>query len=332
TLAEKLSKQGLNTIADVTGPLVKETGINKGFDHFNHRNADETLRSRWGEEFKNKLTDLKEPFFLYLHLWELHSPLNVPEEFDSPEFGELKYERVLSSLDRSLEELFRRLPDNTLFLLHGDHGESITWRQNRIQGTLRGKLNYLRYNLGIDTRQIERIGNRFLDRFSPDIKDHSLEREHGSTTYDYMTNVPLLLHGPDVGSKMIDYQCRQIDIFPTILDYLDVPIPNDIDGESLFPLENLSDRPVYMRACGEVLQTDKNWSKCVRYNGWKLITYPNRKLKPELYNMNEDPTELHPKKDQGIEEELKKFMPDKDLEYSDEIAIQDHLRDLGYID
>lgn len=209
TLAEKLSSYGWQTIAEVTGPLVEETGLNCGFDEYNYRGTEKDLFSEWSEYIHSKGETLSEPFFLYLHLWELHTPLHVPEEYDDPSFGHYPQERILSAIDSSLKNLCEKFPNDTLFIIHGDHGESIPFWKSTLQGLIRGRRNTLRFGFGIDTRPIERFCNRYLNSFAADIADHFIENEHGSTVYDYMINVPLILNGKGIPEDNISAQCQK---------------------------------------------------------------------------------------------------------------------------
>jgi arylsulfatase A-like enzyme len=53
-----------------------------------------------------------------------------------------------------------------------------------------------------------------------------------------LINVPLLLYYPKTlpAGKRIDTQVRMIDILPTVLDVLDIPLTASIQGQSLLPL------------------------------------------------------------------------------------------------
>lgn len=61
--------------------------------------------------------------------------------------------------------------------------------------------------------------------------------------------VPLLLHAKDLAANSIQTPVSQIDIAPTILDYLDVSYPNAFLGQSLIN-QNLADKPVYFLTSG----------------------------------------------------------------------------------
>lgn len=101
--------------------LDRAFGLSKGFDFYEdnfstERNCEETLKV-----FKEKLKEISQPFFLWIHFFDPHSPYHPPENFRSsfqnPYDGEIAY------MDFCIGELFKILPENTISLIVGDHGE-----------------------------------------------------------------------------------------------------------------------------------------------------------------------------------------------------------------
>lgn len=331
TLAETLSQGGYHTYAMVTGPIVPDTNLDRGFDEYWYRDRNENLVGEWYGTAVDRLNTLQEPFLLYLHLWELHRPISVPEEYDDSEYGSHPYTRSLSALDRALERFVAELPDDTVIVLHGDHGESIAWRGSSVHKWLKRGRTLLRHHLGINTRPLERVLNRFMDRFGPSYPDHYIEDGHGETVFDFTTNVPFLIAGTDRDADDVDAQVRQIDVFPTILDLMDVPVPDGLDAESLLPPEDVEDRDAYIRACGQSLKKKENWIRGIRADGKKYFKYPHREWTSELYDLEADPRELRAIPDTDERAEMEERLPDKELMRTGELDIHDRLRDLGYM-
>ncbi len=127
TLPGLLAQAGYHTVAEVTGPLVPEAGLDRGFAEYHCRRASEYLSDDWGERLIARLAGggLRRPWFLFLHLWELHSPRKVLPPFRTRRHGRNRYDRALASLDTTLEPLLRALPADTVIVLHGDHGERL---------------------------------------------------------------------------------------------------------------------------------------------------------------------------------------------------------------
>jgi len=119
------------------------------------------------------------------------------------------------------------------------------------------------------------------------------EETHGIFLYDATTHVPLLVKLPSrmPQKKVVDAQVRTTDILPTALDLVAAPVPQELDGQSLKAYLNgsvASDRTT-------IGETDYplrfGWSplRSVRERGSKYIEAP----RPELYNLQADPKELH---------------------------------------
>ena len=82
------------------------------------------LSSGLDKQILEKFSKLKEPWFYYIHLLDLHTPINPPKEVRDKKFGENSYEQMISYFDSFLEELLLKLDlENTLLIITSDHGE-----------------------------------------------------------------------------------------------------------------------------------------------------------------------------------------------------------------
>jgi arylsulfatase A-like enzyme len=339
TLAERFSAAGYDTAALVTGPLIEDTGLDRGFDTYRYRDRREELLGDWFQKAAGALEGLAEPFFCYLHLWEIHDPIRVPEGYDDPQYGEYPYARTLSALDRRLESLYDRLPENTVIALHGDHGEAIAYRGGLIHRVSKLLRTGLRYGLGVDTRGLERRLKRRVDR-DPPIPDHFMEDGHGENTFDFVANVPFVLNGPNIDDATVNAQVRQVDVAPTLLDLGGIERDEDgevghesgggVDGESLLPPGEVGDRDAYIRACGKSLLREENWQRAIRGGGYKYVEYPNRDWPYELYDLEADSLELSPIEDDRVATRLGDRMPEEGTRDGETLAIDGLLEDLGY--
>lgn len=119
------------------------------------------------------------------------------------------------------------------------------------------------------------------------------EDTHGIFLYDSTTHVPLILKLPKAAhsAEVINSQVRTTDILPTVLDLLSIAAPAKLDGESLKPLfaeANTQDRVAF----GETDYPLRfGWAplRSVRRPDFKFIEAP----RPELYDLRQDPGELH---------------------------------------
>lgn len=331
TVAEHLSAAGYDTTAMVTGPIVAETGLDRGFDEYAYRDRNDELVGDWFDEGVDTLDGLEEPFFCYLHLWEIHDPVRVPAEYDDEQYGQYPYARTLSAVDRALERFCDHLPANTAIALHGDHGEAIAYRDSYLHKVLKFLRTGIRYGLGVDTRSLERKLKRRFDR-DPPISDHFMEDGHGENVFDFVSDVPFVLSGPGTEDVTVDAQVRQIDLMPTLLDYLGVEPAEDgpIDGESLLPPESVADRDAYIRACGKSLVREANWQRAVRADGHKFVEYVDRDWSDELFDLETDPLELDPVEKEAVAAELSVRMPEEGDRDGETLEIDGLLEDLGY--
>lgn len=343
TLAEVFKENGYNTYAEVTGPLLPESGLNRGFDEYQYRDVAYDVYSQWGEHlvkrFKNK--EFKEPWFVFIHFWEMHYPRRIPDESKSNvhffrSVDRNLYETALTCLDMYIKKLLKNLDENAVIIFHADHGEKIA--ETMIQKYLFGLGNLLwllKKQLGL-----KRKGD-----ILPTVG-------HGFHIKEYLVRVPLIFVGKKVfpENRMISDQVSQIDVFPTVVDALGLSISDEIrfQGRSLMPLirnERIPEIPVFSEACGHHLGDKKRWFVGIRTSKYKFFYSPyNDKFSEQLYDLENDPAEkrniINEKRD--IAQKLKETFEaarkkaekkwKKHVYSSDEKKkIEEKLRRLGYI-
>jgi arylsulfatase A-like enzyme len=122
--------------------------------------------------------------------------------------------------------------------------------------------------------------------------------DHGQTLYDEVLQIPLLVRHPSVipPGRRVSAQVRIVDIMPTVLDALELPIPPGTVGRSVLPLARGigGDRPVL----GGFLSNTEQ-AVVIRHQGMKYVYSPQRtalrqKIKTEteeLYDLRADPGE-----------------------------------------
>ncbi len=137
--------------------------------------------------------------------------------------------------------------------------------------------------------------------------------DHGFSLYDELIHVPLVIKLPgQKAGRVINDQVSSIDVMPTILDLLDVQMPekakNQIRGASLTPALKGSKvaKDVFFETDYR-LYTFKRGIQTV--DGWKLI-YTMENKGRELYNVKKDPgekvnlAEKEPRKAYELEQRL----------------------------
>jgi len=141
-------------------------------------------------------------------------------------------------------------------------------------------------------------GEQLLERGALGHSSCSLE----GNLYDENIITPLILRCPAVLPKgrVVDRQVSQVDIMPTLMDILNLEMPQPLDGQSLLPLilggESDSREEAYAETspCGwQALDDDRRMIWCIRRPPWKLIKYsdPPAPDRYELFNLEDDPAE-----------------------------------------
>ena len=278
SLIECFRDEGYFTFAEVTGPLFPETGLDKGFDDYRFREGTEYLSTSWGTDFRSRISKkTARPWFCFLHLWELHHNRHVLPSFNGRRYGRNRYERALSCLDVELRQLLEVIPENTLIVVHGDHGEHV----------VKTDLGYRWYRL---------------------IRDLSLRKNtkregHEMDVSETLIRVPMVLSTarcPEhplkfLAGKQVPQLVRQIDALPTLLDLIGAPVPGSIHGTSLKPAlvdETPLELEAYLEAFLRVRSDPRNRRVGWRTADWKYVFAPGNPNEPrELYHLPHDPTE-----------------------------------------
>src|SRR5581483_4109237 len=119
------------------------------------------------------------------------------------------------------------------------------------------------------------------------------EDTHGVFLYDETIRVPLLLKLPQnqMAAKRVSSKVSLIDLAPTLLEIAGIPVPSQMQGESLLRIAKSSgaDQPVYSRS--DFSQRAFGWSALESWRAGKYLYI--RAPKPELYDLSADPTASH---------------------------------------
>jgi arylsulfatase A-like enzyme len=120
------------------------------------------------------------------------------------------------------------------------------------------------------------------------------EDTHGIFLYDETIRVPLVLKLPQgqMQGKRIRGRVRLLDIAPTVLEAAGIPVPSQMQGQSLLRIAKLNpdaDQPVYSRS--DFPQQAFGWSTLESWRAGKYLYV--RAPKPELYDLSADPGATH---------------------------------------
>lgn len=295
TLQGILADHGYHTVARVTGPLVRETGLDRGFADYAWRSKDLYLDTPWGERLLSEIASFPRPWLLLLHLWELHLPRRVLAHGGRPA-GRLLYEQAVSSLDATLGRVLGALPAQTLVAITGDHGEKYGGPFDSTS-PLAPLLASARRRIG---RPVRRLLRSYAERIQPLLpKRLHLRFRTAQSTYGHgfdvsepLIRVPWILAGPGVpAGKRSDARLRHVDVAPTLLALAGIEPPREWQ-RPVELAEPVEERIGYAETPGMRFLDPPNWNATVSSDGLKYVCRPFAPDWPErLYDLRADPRE-----------------------------------------
>jgi arylsulfatase A-like enzyme len=300
TLAEVLRRHGYVTQGYAVSATLYGTGFEQGFDGFVN---DLDVEGCVGEVITGRgiqwLRDNRQKrFFLFLHYFDPHQPFNAPAPWNTlffgraypyPEEARRWYYKTFVEMTR---EGLLEWPDTAFIQMGTDLYD--------------GEVAYADYCLGLVIDELRRIG--VYDRSIVVVmSDHGEEFwEHGecghrTNLYQSIQAVPLIIkpsvHSPLRGRGVVEGRVRLVDVVPTVLELLDVAVPEDLEGRSLVRAMQGTSEP---RVPTVFAQTDAHHDGLrevysVAEGSLKLIVYFSRFrpsfFREELYDLQADPAE-----------------------------------------
>jgi arylsulfatase A-like enzyme len=305
TMAGVLRRQGFYTMGVYQNfYILPGFGVHQGFDDYaSYEDRAEVLVDQALGRLRRTAGDRRT--FLYLHLFDLHSPYNPPE----PECT-----RVARRLDPGYRGRLGceadRNPERTTIPPPADRPWFRALYQAEVAYTDRqvGRfLDGLR-DLGLEDRTVVAVvsdhGEEFWDRLGQEGQlGYETNSDHGHTLYQELVHVPALLRIPGQDATVVREPVQLVDLFPTLLRAVGVEPPAS-QGSDLTPLlggrspgppgpaEPAGPPPAAERAtlmADVILHGRPRWS--VRRGTWKLVAARDPALPVELYDLRQDPGE-----------------------------------------
>lgn len=285
TLAERLRDRGFRTAAFVTNANVHRSfGFGQGFEEYRL-----TPHGRDTAENLNALTAGwldqvgEAPFFLFLHTIEPHTPYQPPPEFRQrfapgvPE--ELGRVRVLKELNSGARPVTPALVRDLTALYDAEIAAN---------DAAFGDLVSLLKARGLwDSTAVV-----FLSDHGEEFHDHG-GWEHGRTLHTEMLDVPLIVRLPGVGEgRAVDRLAQHIDLVPTLLDSLGLPVPDAVEGRSLLPAMAGAEEGTEEDAAFSWLDVDGFRAGAVSTPAWRLLDERAPQVDRGLFDRRSDPREM----------------------------------------
>ncbi len=261
-----LHKSGYHTAAFI-GSIILDPkgnmapGFDRGFDFFDagfhmKKGPDETrydnVERRGGDVVAHAIAWLtrnrQSPFFIWVHLYDPHAPYDPPPPYDK-RFAD-GYDGEIAYADASLGKLFQYMR------LHGLYDRALIL---------------------------------MMSDHGESLGAHG-ESMHGIFLYDETIHVPLVfkLPGELLAGRRVTSRVRLVDVAPTLLSMLSLPLPPTFQGDSLVPLmkspRTAADLPAYSET--DYPHRAFGWSglRAMRSGKYLFVRAPKR----ELYDQSQD--------------------------------------------
>ncbi len=324
TLAEVYRDAGFATFATSSVPFTgKLSNLHQGVDVLHERssipdvpgNYAKTARTYvdrllpWLEEHRDV------PFFAFLHVFDPHTPFEPYRPYDAMWMAPDALAEHREDMERVAEEIDNTFRKDEILPTEGELRASGVDREMFLA---REKIWYDASIRAMDVeigRLIERLrelelSDRTLVAVISDHGEEFLEHGrhfHGYTAYGEMLNVPFFLWWPGAvpAGLRVDEMVESIDLMPTLLELSRLPVPEEVQGQSLLPLLVEGTRPGELgwrsrpafaerRAAPAAFSDDerKLTSFVIISDGWKLIRNTERPEgwpEYELYDHGKDP-------------------------------------------
>lgn len=304
-LPEILKNANYNTVGVVTNPnLATAYNFNQGFDTYI-----EIWRKSISEEAEYVTEDAlswlrdnshKGKFFMWLHYVDPHAPYLPPEPYNEMYVGDKYYDGS------------QRVPINKPMLDH--FGGILPHKQLEDHDELDyyiaqydTEIRYTDESIGrvLDAVKAMGLNDNTIIIFTSDhgesLGDHNYYFNHGLLPYDDCVRVPLIIKIPGLKSeiKVIVQPVELINIMPTVLNILNIPVNKEAQGRSLVPLMFAGSNGIPEYAFTEA-GYQLNYQRMIRAKKWKLIYIPDKEdqkimqgMPFELYDIENDPNELN---------------------------------------
>ncbi len=244
------------------------------------------------DAFFDHVSDSRRPFFAWIHLLPPHFPYLPPVPYKNTfaEIWEMPGEKAqwgnwghyADSKQGKIDSLRKRYDE---FILYCD-------------AEFRGFVDKLKKR-GLYDNSLLIFTSDHGDMFEKGFFAHN-----GPYLYEPLVHIPMIIHEPGQteGSK-VDTLGTLIDVAPTLTDYIGLPVPEWMEGESVLPAirgDTLLSRPkfsMWLEKNRALNHPIINGTVAVIEGDFKLIYYI-KEDRSELYNIRHDPGEENELKDE----------------------------------
>lgn len=242
-MAEIFRENGYATYGVSGSPIVtsipnkfSQGGFERGFDEWTQCECEEedcawrfTPRASCINRHGLPHLDAEQPFFLYLHYMDAHTPLQSPlDEFSGKSTSQYAWLNEGSTN-----------PLENMFYSGGPRIEMTVEDRAHMVNQYDDEVLYFDQSIGVLLDELERLGldENTIVVVAADHGEEMLEHEsvkHCHTLYDTETRTPLIFRIPGVSPGRIQHVAGNVDILPTLVDFVGIDdSPYEFEGISL---------------------------------------------------------------------------------------------------
>jgi arylsulfatase A-like enzyme len=298
----------------------KNSNLHQGVEVLHERESLDDLgdyRSKTSRSYVDRLLPWLEdhseqPFFVFLHVFDPHSPFRPQEPHDRRGIEDdavSRHEEDLEKVD-DVVQVFHHLPSaEQLEEAKVDADAFVTAEKAWYDGSILA----MDYEIARLLERLEELGIRD-DTMIAFVADHGEEflehgnHWHGHSAYGELVNVPMFVTWPGVVPEglVIDRTTQSIDLMPTVLELARLAVPEEAQGTSLLPLLASPEKPSSLGWNERAVFTERKNppfeategtadSFAILAGGWKLIwneVVRDDRPEIELFDHRSDPLDL----------------------------------------
>ncbi len=237
----------------------------------------------------------KEKFCLFIHYWDPHTPYMPPRAYRS-----LFYKGDPCAVDNNTLAGFDRHPlakvwRETWFRQLGGAITDAAY----IEALYDGAIRYCDEGVGMLLDTLDALGRR-EDTLVLLLADHGeMMYRHGiffdhHGLYEGNLHVPLMIRHPELQSRHVTEMTAHVDVAPTVLDLLNIAVPEQMEGTSLASwLTGEQSGPVHEYLVCQECTWQMKWAIRTDTHKYILARQPDMYGTPmrELYDLAKDPHE-----------------------------------------
>ena len=283
------TKEYPNRRQDVMNPAFDNYTLPRIYDHINGGvHSTDLFANAACDYLKNYNSD--KPFYMYVAYMAPHDPRSMPQEFRDM----YKPEEISLPVNFYKEHPFdfgvKNVRDECLLPLPRD--EEAVKKEIRDYYAM---ISHLDSTVGKIISTLKETG-KYEDTIILFSADNGLAvGEHGllgkQSNYEHSIKVPFIISGPGIPQNEIrDNYIYLFDIFPTLCEYADIPVPDTVEGKSFKAVidnGSLRTRDYIFASFGDKVRSIKDYE-------YKLIEYKCGDMRrTQLFHIKEDPMEMN---------------------------------------